>query len=111
MPQTIRFHLDENVDPAICRGLRLRGINVTTTPESKLLTTSDEEQLKFALNESRVVFTQDRDFLRLHESEVKHSGIVYCAKNSRSIGDIIRSLTLIWEVLEPEELEGRVEFI
>ncbi|MBD1842803.1 DUF5615 family PIN-like protein [Cyanobacteria bacterium FACHB-63] len=111
MPQTIRFHLDENVDPAISRGLRLRAIDVTTTPEVNLLTTSDQEQLDFALSENRVIFTQDRDFLRLHESGANHAGIVYYAKSSRSIGGIIRSLTLIWEVLEPEEIRGRVEFI
>lgn len=64
MPQTIRFHLDENVDPAISRRLRLRGIDVTTTTEADLLTTSDEEQLSFALGENRVIFTQDRDLLQ-----------------------------------------------
>ncbi len=33
MAQTIRFHLDENCSKAIARGLRLRGVDVTTTPE------------------------------------------------------------------------------
>jgi hypothetical protein len=32
-------------------------------------------------------------------------------KDSRSIGDIVRSLTLIWEVLDLEEMQRRVEFI
>jgi hypothetical protein len=31
MSERIRFHLDENVDPAIALGLRRYGINVTTT--------------------------------------------------------------------------------
>jgi predicted nuclease of predicted toxin-antitoxin system len=111
MPQTIEFHLDENVDRSVCRGLRLRNINVTITQEANLLTATDEMQLEFAHSQKRVLFTQDSDFLRLHNSGINHSGIVYCVKGSCSIGEIIRSLTLIWEVLEPEEIRGKVEFI
>ena len=37
MPRTIRFHLDEHCDPAIAAGLRLHGVDVTTTPEAHLL--------------------------------------------------------------------------
>ena len=40
-----------------------------------------------------------------------HSGIAYCAKDTKSIGEIIRGLVLIWEVLEPEEMANRVEFL
>ncbi|MBW4632391.1 MAG: DUF5615 family PIN-like protein [Iphinoe sp. HA4291-MV1] len=111
MPSKIRFHLDENVSNAIADGLRRRGIDVTTTPEQKLISASDEEQLEFSLAEDRVIFTQDTDFLRLHQIGMNHAGIVYCSQGSRSIGNIIRSLILIWEWLEPEEMRGRVEFI
>jgi hypothetical protein len=45
MPRTIRFHLDEDVDPAIAEGLRRRGIDVTTTPEVGLLGARDPIQL------------------------------------------------------------------
>ena len=37
MPQTIRFHLDETCRIALAKGLRLRGIDVTTTPDAGLL--------------------------------------------------------------------------
>jgi predicted nuclease of predicted toxin-antitoxin system len=111
MPQTIRFHLDENVNGAISHGLRRRKVDVTTTPEAGLISTTDEEQLSFAHSQGRVVFTQDSDFLRLHDSGEAHCGIVYCVKGSRSIGDILRGLILIWEVLEAEEILGKVEFL
>ena len=42
MPQTIKFHLDENVNPAIAKGLSGRGIDVTTTPEVGLIEANDE---------------------------------------------------------------------
>jgi Domain of unknown function (DUF5615) len=42
--QQIRFHLDENVDPAIGDGLRRRGADVTTTQGVGLTSASDEKQ-------------------------------------------------------------------
>ncbi len=62
MPQKIRFHLDENVNKAIADGLKRRKIDVTTTPEVGLISASDEEQLRFARSQGRVLFTQESDF-------------------------------------------------
>jgi hypothetical protein len=42
MARTIRFHLDENCDARIAAGLRLHGIELTTTPEAGLLRVSDQ---------------------------------------------------------------------
>lgn len=111
MSENIRFHLDENVSNAIAESLRRRGIDVTTTPSAGLIGFSDEEQIAFALEQDRVIFTQDTDFLRLNQEGVTHNGIVYCQQNSRSIGEIVRGLILIWEYVEPFEMHGRVEFI
>jgi hypothetical protein len=111
MPRTIRFHLDELVDPAVADGLRRRGVDVTTTREAGLVEASDEEQLAFIRRENRVLFTEDADFLRLHAAGVPHPGLSYCHQQSRSVGQIIRGLILIWEVLEPEDMRNRVEFL
>jgi hypothetical protein len=40
----IRFHLDEHIPNAIAKGLRQRGIDVTTTVEAGLRTLSDDSQ-------------------------------------------------------------------
>lgn len=111
MPNTIRFHLDEHGDPRIARGLRRRGLDVTTTVEAGLLSATDEEQLTYATSQGRVLFTQDADFLRLDATGVIHSGIAFGHEGTRSIGEIIRRRTLIWEIYEPDEMESRVEFI
>lgn len=111
MPEKIKFHLDENVSNAVAEGLRRRGIDVTTTPEQRLISATDEEQLAFCISQGRVIFTQDTDFLRLHSSGERHAGIIYCSKRNRSIGDMIRSLVLIWELLEPEDMQEHLEFI
>ncbi|MDJ0676870.1 MAG: DUF5615 family PIN-like protein [Calothrix sp. MO_167.B42] len=111
MTQKIRFHLDENVSNAIAEGLRRRGIDVTTTPETGLIAASDAEQVAFALSQHRVIFTHDDDFLVIHRSGVVHSGIAYCDQNRRSIGEILTSLILIWEILEAEEMRNQLEFL
>jgi hypothetical protein len=111
MPKTIRCHLDEHCDLAIADGLRRLSIDVTTAQDAGLLATPDEEHLQFARTENRVIFTQDADFLRLHAAGAEHRGIAYCHQQSRTLGEIIRGLTLIWEVLDPEDMHKRVEFL
>jgi hypothetical protein len=111
MPRTIRFHLDENCAGAIAAGLRRHGINVTTTAEAGLLGALDPEHLAYALPLGRVIFTQDGDFLGIHGSGAPHPGIAYCPKDSRTIGEIIDALVLIWELYDPEEMVDQVEFI
>ncbi len=111
MPRTIRFHLDENCHRAVAEGLRRRGIDVTTTPEAGLMSAGDEEQIAYGVAQGRVIFTQDRDFLRLHAAGIPHMGIAYCEKDTKSIGEMIQGLVLIWEVLEPDEIQNRVEYL
>ncbi len=111
MARTIRFHLDENCSKAIAGGLRRRGIDITTTPEAGLVGALDEQQVAHCLGEHRVLFTQDQDFLRLDAAGIEHAGIAFCAKDTKSIGEIIQRLVLIWEVYDPEEFAGRVEYL
>jgi len=107
----MRFHLDENVDPAIAQGLRRRGIDVTTTAEAGLVSASDEEQLSTARSQQRVLITHDADFLRLHDRGVPHAGIVYSAAARRSIGELVRGLIVLAECLTPEEMVNHVEYL
>jgi hypothetical protein len=111
MPRTIPFHLDENVPKAIAIGLRHHGIDVTTTPEAGLLGAIDEEQVAYACSCGRVIFTQDRDFLRIHASGLSHPGIAYCEKDTRIIGQVLHGLVDIWEILDPEDMVDQIEYI
>ncbi|HUE74950.1 MAG TPA: DUF5615 family PIN-like protein [Pirellulaceae bacterium] len=107
----IRFHLDEHVDHEIARGLRSRGVDVTTSTDANLLGAPDEAHLEFARGENRVIFTSDADFLRLASRGEPHVGIAYCAPAKRSIGEVVRYLCLMNDCLEPEEMAGRIEFL
>lgn len=107
----IKFHLDEHIDPAISAALRRHGIDVTTTLESGLRTATDEAHFAFARRERRVMVSHDPDFLRFASATTNHAGIVFSHMGMRSVGEIITSLILIYEVLVPEEMEGRVEYL
>lgn len=110
MKNRICFYTDEHVSKAVINGLRQRGIDVLTTPEAAKIGETDLSHLTFAKNKQRVIFTQDADFLRLHADGLQHSGIVYTSPKS-SIGQTIRGLVLIHEVLRPDEMVNHVEFI
>ncbi len=110
MERKIKLYVDEHVARAIVKGLRQRGVDVLTVAEAEMLGASDGEHLGRAREEHRVIFTQDDDFLRLAAEDADHAGIVYASQN-RSIGEIIYGLMLIYQVLEPEEMEGHVEYL
>ena len=111
MKDKIRFHLDEQVDPEIAIQLGRCNVDVTTTVEVGLRTSSDESQLNFIRQQKRVIFTHDKDFLIIASRTSNHPGIVYCKQRSYSLGEIIEGLILIYEVYSPEEMMGRVEYL
>jgi hypothetical protein len=78
--------------------------------EVDTLGASDEAHLALAASDGRVIFTQDDDFLRLHATGIDHAGIAYAHQHT-SIGDIIRGLMLIYQVLEPGDMQNHVEFL
>jgi hypothetical protein len=106
----IRYYTDEHVARAVIRGLRQRGVDVLTVPEAEMMGASDDAHLALASSQGRVVFTQDADFLRLAAAGMNHSGIVYTPQH-RAVGDIIRGLMFIYQVLEMEDMMGKVEYL
>jgi hypothetical protein len=85
-------------------------VDVQTVVEAGLLGAADEVHLEYARVERRILFTQDDDFLRLHAQGVLHGGIVY-AHQGTPIGEIIRGLMLIHQILDDDEMQQHVEFI
>ena len=108
--QRISFYLDEHVARAVAFGLRRRGIDVLTVQEAGLAGESDRSHLTLATAQRRVIFTQDDDFLRLHAQGISHAGIVY-GHRRMPIGDVIRGLVLISNILTPNEMCDHVEFL
>ena len=111
MAERIRFHLDEHIDPDVGLALRQQGVDVTTTVDAKLLNQPDIAHMAFIRSEKRVLVTSDADFLRFASTNKDHPGIVYCTNVGAPIGRIVRHLILVYEILSPEEITGRVEYL
>ena len=106
----LRFYTDENVSRAVIRGLRRLGADVLSTPEVDMLGKTDDRHLELANRLGRVFITHDQDFLRLNSDGFPHAGIVI-APEGTSISRMIAGLTLIYEILEPDDMSGHVEHI
>ena len=111
MAERVRFYTDEHISKAVVAGLRRRGIDVVRAQEVGLRKADDSAHLEFARRGGRVLVTQDAGFIQRHEQGVEHPGLAFCQQGSRSIGEIIAGLILIYEVLTPEEMRGRVEYL
>lgn len=83
---------------------------MTTTAGAGLQHASDQEHIAFAQAEDRVIVTQDRDFLRHHQSGVQHAGVVFSRHGSRSVGELIAHLELMHQCLDSGDMHGQVEF-
>lgn len=102
--------MDEHVAKAVSEGLRRRGVDVVTVQELGLHAANDRQHLERAVQEGRVVVTQDTDFLRLHAAGVSHRGIVY-APQQTPVPQMLRGLMLIHDVLSSEDMIRHVEFL
>jgi predicted nuclease of predicted toxin-antitoxin system len=105
----VKYQFDEHIAGAVARALRRRGIDVLTSVEADLVGAPDFLQLAHAHADGRVMVTHDSDFLRFQDDP--HAGIAYCKPQSRSIGELIETLLLIHDVMEAEELVGRVQYL
>ena len=110
MVARLRFYMDEQVPAAVTAGLRVRGVDVLTVQEAVMVGATDQDQLAFAARQGRVLFTHDGDFLRLHGAGIDHAGIAF-ASQQMPVGQIVRGLMLLYQVLAPADMRNHVEFL
>ncbi|BAB75833.1 DUF5615 family PIN-like protein [Anabaena sp. FACHB-709] len=113
----ICFYLDEDAGKkSLTNGLRNAGIDVMTTAEADRLGSSDDNQLIWATEQKRVIYSFNvGDFCRLHkaylEQQQEHSGIVLAAEQSYAIGEQLRGLLKLVESLEAENMANQLVFL
>jgi hypothetical protein len=100
--------MDEHVAIAVTAGLRRRGIDALRAQDVGLHPANDDVQLAFATGDGRVAVAQDTDFLRLHASGAHHGGIAY-APQQTPVAYLVRMLTLLVDIVPPEEMIDHVE--
>jgi len=112
---TIALYFDEHVPRAVAHGLRLRGVDVITVQDDDRRGIADHLLLDRATELGRPLFSQDEDPLveaQLRQKAGTHfSGVIYAPQARVTIGICVRDLHLIAEVMKPQELSDRVEFL
>ncbi|NER51023.1 MAG: hypothetical protein F6J92_31020 [Symploca sp. SIO1A3] len=111
----IRLYLDEDaMDSDLVEALRLRNVDVITPADVGMLSRSDEEQLQWALENNRVIYSFNvRDFYQLHTTWLEqgklHAGIIL-GQQSYSIGEQMRRIIRIIIAKSAEDIINQVEF-
>jgi len=111
----MKIYCDENIESAIVEGLKRRGIEVISTRDRKDLGKSDEYHLKRVSELGAVVLTHDPDLLKIahrwNQRGKEHKGILYVHPLDLSIGECIRMVELVTQVLTEEEMKNHIEFL
>jgi len=113
----IRFYVDEDAaERAVVEGLRRSGVDARTVLEAGRGEATDEQQLAFASEEGRVIYTFNVEhFCRLHSeflsSGREHAGIVVIPRQRYSIGEKIRRLLSLVDGVAAEEMRNRLEYL
>jgi hypothetical protein len=112
----IRFYLDEDAtSKRLLQALRNRGADVLSAADAGMLAQSDEQQLIWALENRRVIYSFNvRDFYRIHSEWLSngrsHAGIVL-GKQDNSVGVQMRGLLRLAAIKSAEEMQNNVEFL
>jgi predicted nuclease of predicted toxin-antitoxin system len=109
--ERIRYYFDQHVPVSVAQGLQRRGVNVLTAQVADRCGLPDSEQLGWAKAEDRVLVTFDDDFLSLAAAGVQHAGIAFCSATKYTIGELIRVLLLLHDVLDSTDMQNHVEFL
>lgn len=108
----MKIYADENIERSIIAGLQRRNIEVVSARELGYLGKSDEFHIKKALEMKAVILTHDIDFLKMASNpEVKHGGIIFSYLKNISIGQCIRGVELISNILTDEDMANHIEFL
>ncbi len=111
----LHFFFDECADEDVAKALLALGLDVVTASGTGRKGLTDQDQLEYARQENRVVYTIDDDFLRLGADWLTRgeffTGIIYHAPFARTTREIIDALVLCNGVLEPPDMHNRIEYI
>jgi extradiol dioxygenase family protein len=103
-----RLYADEQYPYPVVEYLRILGHNVLTVQEAGQANQkiSDPDVLAFATADNRTVITQNRkDFIRLHNLQPEHAGIIVCT-NDRDWQALANRIDVA--IRDEETLQGKL---
>ena len=113
----IRLYLDEDaMSQGLVAALRRRGIDMMSASDARMVGHPDEEHLKYAAGQGRVLYSFNvADYHLLHTNflnqGLSHAGIVLAQQSRYSIGEQTRRLLRLIATNSAEEMIDQVEFL
>lgn len=110
----LALYLDEHVQLVLAEALRARGVDILTTQEARNIGLHDVDQLIFAAENRRSLFSYDkRHFARIHyewmSMKRQHAGIIL--SDQLTIGLLLRRLMKLHFSLNTEDMINRLEYL
>ena len=113
----IRFYLDEDsADNALITAFRNASFDVVTVADADRKSYADEQQLIWATEQGRVIYSYNRrDFCRLHSEflavERNHAGIILLRQQRYSIGQQLQGLIELAATKSAEDMVNQLVFL
>lgn len=106
----LSFCADEHVPQAVVGALRSNGFEIVSAAEHHGQETVDSDLLTSCADDSRVLITNDRDFVSLgHDRE--HAGIVIYTDQSCSPADFARGIRRIDRQFTPDAMQNTIAWV
>jgi hypothetical protein len=109
------LYIDEDAQSnALIRALRSRGVPLLTTSEAGMSKQTDEEQLRFATSQNRVLLTSNiAEFARMHRDWLaggkSHSGIILVRQQKWGPGELAQRIIRV--LAQSPSMLNRLEFL
>lgn len=117
MAEAARYFFDEHLPNAAVDALRAAGADVLTIVETARVGIPDDDQLRFATADGRVMVTHDEDYTALAAqfwaSGETFAGVAYChpLKYRGNVGGLIAALLLVHGAATADEMMNHVEYL
>ena len=105
----MKFLADANIAPRVIKALRQADFSVKSISEEGQGEISDEEVIKLATKENRVILTHDKDFGNvLIYPVLKHKGVILIRLRDQKPQNVIKHLVLFLKTIPPEKIKNNL---
>jgi predicted nuclease of predicted toxin-antitoxin system len=104
-----KLFADENIAPRVVQALKNNQFDIVTVYEENLVSALDEQILKIAQKQNRIILTHDKDFGNLiRQSYQQHGGVILLRLRDQSPGNVILHLIPFLKQIPANKIKNRL---